>query len=258
MITNERVAEIEAAITTLEATSPHWSNQMVYAIVGPPHHSTKDYLTQRRAALRVVPEAPEDLEENVPAPTLQEQLATAQAMRQAATRRVAALEALAQVQLLSESEELEQGILERRLRNLTPHIERLQAAVLREASRADTVALQDAWPHLMATTDACLVDVVNHIIVLKQKWLALLASHGAQEQAIERAGRAIAEALRFPDRNAYGTNLVNRMTPAMGWQMIFMAPDPIPIPRIEDLREVSPGSRPLPPRVLERALAERM
>lgn len=251
MLDDEKVVRIEKAIDALEAESSHWTNQMVYAHVGGNYGELSQYLKARRAG-EVGGTAVEDAE---PA-SLAEQYQAAQAARSAAGTRLSALNSLSQSQMLSEAEENEQIRLERRLANLTPVIERLQRDMVKEQVVLDITSVQQGWGALVTTKEQAYTAFFAALVQVKAAYLGLVAIHRQQEQALQRLPRHVQERLMYPDDGSFQMNLISRMNDSAGWKMVLGSGEPLALPDLGALQAVDPGTKPLPERLISRALAE--
>lgn len=250
-MTDERAARIEQAIAALEAEAPHWTNQMVYSSVGGNYAELSQYLKARRAG-EVGGTAVADAEP----PTVAAQYQAALAARSAAHTRLSVLSSLSQVQLLSEDEESEQLRLERRLANLIPVIERLRRDVTKEQAVLDITAVQQGWGALVDAKREAYAAFLAAYTHLKVAYGVILANHHQQEQALLRLPRPVQERLAFPDAGSFQANFIARMPDSHGWSLVLGSGEPLPLPDMGALHDVDPGTRPLPERLISRALAE--
>ena len=182
-------------------------------------------------------------------------LAAAVDAEQAAEARLAQLEAKAVTDMLSEDEETESIRLERRTRNLAAVITRLETEIAQAKEVVDIEAFCAAW---LPTVEAKRQRYEEFHQAVRQVWVALgaiLAQHHAQIEGImhlpPRLQRYMLDSF-LPDTNTMKARIAQALGNA--WTSVLCAPGEVRVTPPAQLMDTDPGTRPLPPRLIQNAL----
>jgi hypothetical protein len=256
-MTDERMQAIEQAIAAQEAAGRNWTNQSIYDNVGGNYGGLAQYLKARRAQARGEEVATAVAAVEAPEPTsLQEELAAAEAAEQYAEARLSLLEEQATRQLLSEAEEVEVLRLERRLGTLASVITRLQREIEQEKESLDIEAFVAAWLPTVEHKRALYAQFAADVRQLWQSLGAILAQHDAQLEGLMQLPPRLQKYMLdtfLPDRNTIKARLAQQMgNPA--WSQVLLAPATAQGISADTLMENDPGTKTLPPRLIQNAL----
>ena len=262
----QRIAAIEAYIAQQEREGKPWSGRSIYRALGGSHAIVNDYMKARahlhgspRAGQRsrTPPSAAEVRQAMAQQPptSLEEDLLAAQEAEAAAERRLAELESKAQAEMLSEQEEIESVRLERRVHNLAAVITRLETERAQAKEVVDIEAFCAAW---LPTVEAKRARYAEFHQAVRQVWVALgaiLAQHHAQIEGImhlpPRLQRYLLDSF-LPDTNTMKARIAQALGNA--WTPVLCAPGEVRVTPPEQLMDTDPGTRPLPPRLIQNAL----
>jgi hypothetical protein len=259
----ERMAAIENVIAVQEAQGLAWTNLSVYKAVGGKYATLSQYLKARRASQRADATTPasatailDQMEREVPA-SLLEELQAATDAEQAAEARLSVLEAKSVQEMLSEAEEIEAIRLERRVRNLASIITELESRVLAQREAIDIEQFCQQWGALVDEKRGLYTALYQSQLALWAALHALLAQHETQLDAImslpPRLQRYMLDSF-LPDSGTIRSRIAGNMLPPQGWTMVLCEPGPPRIATVEALMANDPGTKPLPPRLIQNAL----
>ena len=264
MLDDTRTASIEAAIHAQEAAGQPWTNQSIYDVVGGNYASLSQYLKARRAQGRgpgrgggaAEAVAEETMVQQEPT-SVEEELAAAVDAEQAAEARLAQLEAQAVTHMLSETEEVESIRLERRVRNLAAVITRLETEVAQQRETLDIEAFVQAWAPTAEHKRQLYAQFAQDLRQLFTSFLALLDQHEKQIEGLQqlppRPQRYMLETF-LPDTGTLKARLAGSMIAPGAWHQILGGPSPLQVAPVEQLMEGDPGTRALPPRLIQNAI----
>ena len=260
----ERVQAIEAAISAQEARGQQWSNLSVYGSIGGNYAELSQYLKARRAQGRGpgrgggAAEAVADETTQHQAPTsLQEELEAAQDAEQFAEARLSLLEEKATREMLSTDEEIEVLRLERRLGTLAAVITRLHREIEQAKEEVDVEAFVQAWQPTVDHKRALYAQFFQDLRQVFTTFLAIADQHDKQIEGLQRLPPRLARFMLenfLPDTGTLKSRIAGGMVTPGAWHQILGGPSPLQVAPVEQLMEGDPGTRALPPRLIQNAI----
>ena len=267
----ERIAAIEAYIAQQEREGKPWSGRSIYRALGGSHAIVNDYMKARahlhgspRAGQRprtppTTAEVRQAMAEQVPS-TLAEDLDAARQAEQHAEERLSLLEEKSQREMLSESEEIEQVRLERRLGTLAVVITRLETEISQAKEVLDIDGFVAQWAPMADAKRALYDDFRAKAVELWQALAVIVQQHEQQILLIQTLPDGIQRYMLdtfLPDGATMRARLAANMHNPQGWTSILCQPGEPRVSSAEQLAQNDPGTQLLPPRLLQNALEQR-